>query len=102
MYSPRLCVSAVKFFLCDYNLHVRINVRFFAILKDRTGESGTSLELPRDSTVATAIESVAKQFPDLARDCNRIAFAVNRSYVKSDYILTEGDELALIPPVSGG
>jgi molybdopterin converting factor subunit 1 len=81
---------------------MRITVRFFAILKDRAGTSETTLELASGSTVASALESLSKRFPDLQRDCNRIAFAVNRSYVKPDQVLRDGDELALIPPVSGG
>ena len=81
---------------------MRITVRFFAILKDRTGVPETMLDLPPQSSVATAMESLARRFPDLARDCKRIAYAVNRNYVKSDHTLTDGDELALIPPVSGG
>jgi molybdopterin converting factor subunit 1 len=85
-----------------YNLDVRITVRFFAILKDRAGVAETALELPPQSTVAAAIEGLTTRFPGLTRDCARIAFAVNRNYVKPDYLLNEGDELALIPPVSGG
>jgi molybdopterin synthase catalytic subunit len=81
---------------------VRITIRFFAILKDRAGVAETSLELPPGATVAAAIESLVNRFPDLRRDCARVAFAVNRSYVRPDHVLADGDELALIPPVSGG
>ena len=60
------------------------------------------LDLPPHSTVSAAIESLASRFPDIRSDCRGIAFAVNRSYVNSEHELSDGDELALIPPVSGG
>lgn len=81
---------------------MRITVRFFAILKDRAGVAETSLELPADATVRDALSLLVKRFPDIERDVKRIALAVNRAYVKLDEALRDGDELALIPPVSGG
>ena len=79
-----------------------INVRFFAILKDRAGAAETSLELPEGATVATAAEQLAMKFPPLRDSLRRVAYAVNREYVTPQMQLHDGDELALIPPVSGG
>ncbi len=81
---------------------MRITIRFFAIVKDRAGLGQTTLELPPESSVATASAALAEQFPAIRDDLGRIAFAVNRTYVKPDQVLHDGDELALIPPVSGG
>jgi molybdopterin synthase catalytic subunit len=81
---------------------VRITVRFFAILKDRAGASEATLDLPPQTTVSTAVETLLVRFPAIQGDCKRVAFAVNRAYVKPDHVLCDGDELALIPPVSGG
>lgn len=81
---------------------MHITVRFFAILKDRAGVGETSLELPTGSTVGDAVVLLVKQFPKIECDVKRIALAVNRAYEKSDEVLNDGDELALIPPVSGG
>ena len=82
---------------------MRITVRLFAILKDRAGGVGEmTLELPDRTTVSAAVEQLVSRYPAIKSDCHRIAFAVNRDYVKPDQVLAEGDELALIPPVSGG
>ena len=82
---------------------MRITVRLFAILKDRAGGVGeTTLELPQGTTVSAAVEQLVTRYPAIRSDCARTAFAVNRDYVKPDHPLADGDELALIPPVSGG
>jgi molybdopterin converting factor subunit 1 len=81
---------------------VQITVRFFAILKDRAGVSEAVIELPESCTVAAAVECVAARYSEARKDLARSALAVNRNYVKSDAVLHDGDELALIPPVSGG
>jgi molybdopterin converting factor subunit 1 len=81
---------------------MRITVKFFAILKDHAGLSETSIDLPTDSIVSTALNHLENKFPALRKDLKRIAIAVNRNYTKSDALLHDGDELALIPPVSGG
>ena len=60
------------------------------------------LDLPSGTTVRGASESIAEKLPSLRDVLGRVAFAVNREYVKPDAILKDGDELALIPPVSGG
>lgn len=77
-------------------------MRFFAILRDRAGTGESALDLPEGATVAQASEAIAGRFPAMRGDLHRAAFAVNRAYARSDAILNDGDELALIPPVSGG
>jgi molybdopterin converting factor subunit 1 len=79
-----------------------IHVRLFAILKDRAGLSETTLELPAGATAADASEALAGKFPSLRGPLQRSALAVNRSYCAPSTPLNDGDELALIPPVSGG
>jgi molybdopterin synthase catalytic subunit len=85
-----------------YNLSVQISVRFFAVLKDRAGVAHASIELNGHATVAAAMRLIAERFPQAANDLKRAAAAVNREYVLGDAVLKDGDELALIPPVSGG
>jgi molybdopterin synthase catalytic subunit/molybdopterin converting factor small subunit len=82
---------------------VRISVRLFAILRERAGRSALELELPEGSTVADAIDRLREE-PGLAVPLERIriAAAVNREYASPADRLTAGDELALVPPVSGG
>jgi molybdopterin converting factor subunit 1 len=81
---------------------MRINVKLFAILRERAGVRELVLHLRPGATVADASAELAEKFPDLSPLLARVAFAVNQAYAKKDALLGEGDELALIPPVSGG
>ena len=81
---------------------VTVRVKLFAILRDRSGVSECRLSLPEGATVAAAVGPLLDQIPTLRDDVGRCAFAVNHRYVKADAELHDGDELALIPPVSGG
>jgi MoaE-MoaD fusion protein len=82
---------------------VQISVRLFAILRERAGRSALELELPDGATVADAIDRLREE-PGLDEPLERIrvAAAVNREYAAPADRLSAGDELALVPPVSGG
>ncbi len=79
-----------------------ITVKLFALLRDRAGAAELALTLGDRATVATAAAALAERFPAMAAMLPRVAFAVNREYVDRSAVLADGDELALIPPVSGG
>jgi molybdopterin converting factor small subunit len=64
--------------------------------------SELALELPPGATVAQARGPLLGRLPSLREHLDRCRFAVNLSYVGDDAALHDGDELALIPPVSGG
>lgn len=81
---------------------MRVRVKLFAILRERANTSELTLELAEGATVAAAAELLAVRFPILRDHLPKVAFAVNRSYSPPTTILTDGDELAVIPPVSGG
>ena len=81
---------------------IQIHVKLFALLRDRAGVSEVTLELPDRSTVAAAVEQLMRQVPAVRDLMRSVAYAVNRSYTSADTILNDGDELAVIPPVSGG
>ena len=81
---------------------MRIKVKLFAILRERANVAELQIELSERSTVDDARQAILQNLPQLAPLLKRIAFAVNQSYVSTDTILKDGDELALIPPVSGG
>jgi molybdopterin converting factor subunit 1 len=81
---------------------MRVQVRLFAILKDRAGFSEMVLELPEGTTAGGAAEALVRMYPALREPVKRAAYAVNRSYCSASDLLSDGDELALIPPVSGG
>ena len=81
---------------------MRIHVKLFAILRERAGTSELDIELGPVATVSDAAGALLEKFPDLKSFLPRIAYAVNQAYAKPDTPLNDGDELALIPPVSGG
>ena len=81
---------------------MRVHVKLFAILRERAGASEVVLHLRPGATIADGIETLGEQFPDLRTFLPRVAYAVNQAYAKPDTALNDGDELALIPPVSGG
>ena len=79
-----------------------VRLKMFAILRERSGVSEMNLELNEGATVAAAMAEVGKRFTPVAGMLIRCAAAVNQEYAKPDARLSDGDELALIPPVSGG
>ena len=80
-----------------------VSVRLFAMLRERAGRDEVELELPDGATVRDALDAVAARH-GLADLLERmpVVMAVNREYASGDTTLAESDELALIPPVSGG
>ena len=81
---------------------MNVIVRLFAVARERAGVEQFPLALSAGATVRRAGELIAETTPALRDLLPRVAFAVNREYAKPDAILHDGDELALIPPVSGG
>lgn len=81
---------------------MKVRVLLFAVLRDRAGVAEVSLDLPEGATVAAAAEAVLHRFPDLRGAARSLAYALNRAYCRPDARLKEADEVALIPPVSGG
>jgi molybdopterin converting factor subunit 1 len=81
---------------------MRVTVRLFARLRDIAGAS----ELPRDiaagATIGDVWRQLAGEFPDLAQYERSISSAVNADYARMDRVIGEGDEVAFLPPVSGG
>jgi len=77
-----------------------VRVLLFAQLRERCGTRETTLELPAGARVADAWRALCGRYDGLADA--RLRFAVNQAYVDNAHPLHENDELALIPPVSGG
>ena len=79
-----------------------IRVKLFAILRDKARLAETSLEIPTGATVADAVKSIGARHSDLLPHLPRAATAVNLERASPTTILHDNDELALLPPVSGG
>lgn len=82
---------------------MNITVRLFAMLKQQAGTDRITLDLPSGSTVADAVAATGRQAGiESLIERMPLAHAVNREYAETDLQLHDADELALIPPVSGG
>ena len=77
-------------------------VRFFALYRERAGRSTYSVQLPEGATVADLTSEVRREFPMLAPPEVQIVVAVNADYAEPEETLHPGDDVCLIPPVSGG
>lgn len=79
-----------------------VRVRFFAILRERVRRSETTWTLPDGACVDDLWRSLCAEHPGLLEHGSSVSFAVNQEYVHRSHRLSEDDEVALIPPVSGG
>lgn len=79
-----------------------ITVRLFARLAELTGLRETTVEVGEGLTAADAYAVLAREHPSIAGFASSVTYARNQEYVSPDTPLAPGDELALIPPVSGG
>jgi MoaE-MoaD fusion protein len=82
--------------------NVQVKLFFFAIVREMVGHSEISRELPAGTTVGRMFEQLAEEHPGLTRLRPSLLFMVNEEYAKPERLLHDGDEVALIPPVSGG
>jgi len=85
-----------------YNARMTVHVLFFASLAQTLGQDRCELSLPAGTTVGDALDQLRNRFAALNEVMDRLAFAVDLEYVSREHVLTDGAELALIPPVSGG
>jgi MoaE-MoaD fusion protein len=81
---------------------MRVRVLYFGMLKDLAGKSSESLDLPEGATIGDALARLELQIPALKKALGSIAVAVNHQYAGADTKLKSDDEVALLPPVSGG
>jgi molybdopterin converting factor subunit 1 len=81
---------------------MRVRVLFFGMLKDLAGKSSDWLDLPEGAFVRDVLSNYASQSPGLKEAIASLAIAVNREYAGPETLLKSDDEVALLPPVSGG
>lgn len=79
---------------------MRVQLRYFASIRETVGRREEQMEVPEGATVATVWAALVRRFPALADQ--RYRPAVNQDYVSAEAALSEGDEIVFIPPVSGG
>ena len=81
---------------------MRVQILFFGVLKDLAGKSSDNLELREGATVGDLLETCAARIPRMNDLLASLAVAVNQRYAGAERALKSGDEVALLPPVSGG
>ena len=81
---------------------IAVRARLFARLREQAGADSQNVELPSGSTVSDVYNAVKRLHPGLPADRNAIRVALNQEFVDWDAGVTDGDEVAFIPPVSGG
>jgi molybdopterin synthase catalytic subunit len=80
----------------------RLTIKLFATLRERARAAELSREFPEGTTVGEIWNRLLAEFPALGGHHDGVAFAVNQEYVREDYRPRNADEVAFIPPVSGG
>lgn len=81
---------------------MKVRALFFGMLKDAAGAPEAELELPEGATAEDAFLAAAARWPELARHRRSTVLAVNERYALPSDTLQDGDEVAFLPPVSGG
>lgn len=79
---------------------MKVKVYLFAQIREALGKDQTDYDLPEGEKVSGLLSRIQSEYSDL--DKLPIRVAVNTEYVENDYELHDGDEVAIIPPVSGG
>jgi len=81
---------------------MQVRVLFFGTLRDWSGCASDSLSLPEGATLGDVVSHYERKFPKLTQFLPSIALSLNQQYAKTDSVLHDQDEVALLPPVSGG
>ena len=81
---------------------MRITVKLFAVYQEAYGVPELVLEFPPETAVAEVCDRLIDQHPELTQWRDVTRFGLNLQFVSPDALLQDGDEVVLIPPVSGG
>jgi molybdopterin converting factor subunit 1 len=81
---------------------VHVRIRLFARLRELAGASELTRQVPDEATASDAWQALTAEFPAMAVYGRSVSCAVNEEYARLTAPLREGDEVAFLPPVSGG
>jgi sulfur-carrier protein len=81
---------------------MKITVKFFASYRDIAGRSEEIQVLSEGATISGLLFLLKEKYPKLGSLTDNIIVSVNKKYAREEVVLKEGDEVALLPPVSGG
>ena len=80
---------------------MKYKINLFGVTRDIVGGNIIEVEMSKSADVQTILSELKTKYPKL-KDIKSLLVAVNSEYAESDLTLSENDEIALIPPVSGG
>jgi molybdopterin converting factor subunit 1 len=86
----------------EYSVWMRVCVLYFGVLKDLVGHGRSEMDLAESASVAELLEAHRRLVKGRESLWDSIAVAVNQEYARAGDVLKDGDEVALLPPVSGG
>lgn len=81
---------------------MHVTIRLFARLREMAGTANLAREIPDGATAADVWSALVRDFPAMAEYTRNVACAVNEEYARLTSPLRDGDEIAFLPPVSGG
>lgn len=81
---------------------MKLEVKLFAVARQRVGADAVTIEVADDARVSDVRQALCQQYPALSDVMRLMMVAVATDYASDDTLLRPGQEIALIPPVSGG
>lgn len=81
---------------------MKIKVKFFASYREALGKDQIDVETEEETNISGLLNIIKRDHPELGNLIEPVIVSVNREYASYDTIIKEGDEVALLPPVSGG
>jgi molybdopterin converting factor subunit 1 len=94
--------TGYNFWMASVSASLRVKVLFFGRLRELTGLAEETGELPGGATLAQVFERYAERYPKLAGFRNSMVVSRNQEFAAWDTRVSAGDEIAFLPPVSGG
>jgi molybdopterin synthase catalytic subunit len=81
---------------------VRVRLLYFAVVREIIGQSEETREIRNGQTLEQLFDEIIEDYPAISRLRPSLLFMVNEEYASPQHTIMDGDEIALIPPVSGG
>ncbi|MBC7107197.1 MAG: molybdopterin converting factor subunit 1 [Methanomassiliicoccales archaeon] len=81
---------------------MKVKVKFFASYREIVGQHEITMDLKQGTKLSDLVEDLKRLYPRLQGFTDPIVTSVNKKYARDDVMLKDGDEIALLPPVSGG